>query len=84
LDSSLGGTDLKIDFYPSKNSIRAGSVPVPTAILDSNALKRTFGFETKAVNIGCWGRLIRNPQAHVPPSPTATCWLQLAYQRRDN
>ena len=37
MDSSLGGTDLKIDFYPSKNSIRAGSVPVPTAILDSNA-----------------------------------------------
>jgi len=39
-------------------------------------LKRTCGLEREAENVERSGRLIRNPQVHVPPSLTATCQLQ--------
>ena len=38
---------------------------------------RACKFETKTENIDCWGRVIRNPQAHVPFTLTDTCQLCL-------
>ncbi len=39
-------------------------------------LQRACGLEGEAENVERSGRLIRNPQVHVPPSLTATCQLQ--------
>ena len=39
-------------------------------------LKRACGLEEEAVSVERFGRNIRNPQVHVPPSLTATCQLQ--------
>jgi len=39
--------------------------------------KRTCGLEGEAESVERFGRNIRNPQVHVPPSLTATCQLQL-------
>ena len=40
-----------------------------------NELKRTRGFESGLVNIGCSAVNIRNPQVHVPLSLADTCQL---------
>lgn len=42
------------------------------------ALKRTCELENKAVNIGCFGRVIRISQVHILIPPTATCQLRPA------
>jgi len=39
-------------------------------------LKRACGLEEEAVSVERFGRNIRNPQVHVPPSLTDTCQLQ--------
>ena len=39
-------------------------------------LQRACGFEGEAVIVERSGRLIRNPQVHVPPTLTATCQLR--------
>ena len=39
-------------------------------------LKRACGLEGEAESVERFGRNIRNPQVHVPPSLTATCQLQ--------
>jgi len=39
-------------------------------------LKRACGLEGEAESVERYGRNIRNPQVHVPPSLTATCQLQ--------
>ena len=38
--------------------------------------KRACGLEREAESVERYGRNIRNPQVHVPPSLTATCQLQ--------
>jgi len=40
-------------------------------------LKCACGLEREAESVERFGRNIRNPQVHVPPSLTATCQLQL-------
>ena len=62
------------DFLARMNK-REGQV-VRQALSIRYELKRACGLEREAESVVRSGRLIRNPQVHVPPSLTATCQLQ--------